>query len=543
MKKNNQSENNQEKNILPQEPLEQKMENTILFPEDSSLLSAEEEYIFEEETEPLPVELSFSASVIDSDATTKRKKWIRPLTVFLVLAFSTLLIIAASWFIGNNMNERLSSPLTIKDQKINIAEFSFMYHYVLRSNGIDIYKEGSHAILDAPGENNFPTQREYFLDLTARTLQTRNILYDDATSKGYYISEPDRQMAESYILWLNQKAAELEVSTEVFIKGYFGKYVTLDTVREVLSKQYFTENYEQNHKLDELKATDAQAEAAYQEAPFQYDEISYKVLRIMFESASPSFVETANLRAQEIVERVNGDETQFEAIASEYFTGTAKESLQQEDATLLQNMRFSQVENEEWRTWLFDSSRVRGDSQIFYDNQGFPIIFLFKERVRQTEPFRDIHMIYLNREENQDASTGFSSADILPVAQSMYDAISDERSISALINAYSDEILDRKISFFHDIAAYRGIYAETIDAWVFNSERKPGDKNILETENQVIVLYYVEASSNPEWFDKVNSYIRMNNYQEFLTEKALEYPFVFDQASLSFIVGDTENNP
>ena len=49
------------------------------------------------------------------------------------------------------------------------------------------------------------------------------------------------------------------------------------------------------------------------------------------------------------------------------------------------------------------------------------------------------------------------------------------------------------------------------------------------------VIFFISESSNPEWYDRVNSYIRMNNYQEFINSKAVDYMWEFHKEGLDQI--------
>lgn len=465
-----------------------------------------------------------------------KRKWTRPITFAAILLVLAIVVLVAGIFFSGVVEERVSTPLTVKGKKIAAAEFSFMYHYILRSNGVDIYQEGMNELLMEPGENEFETQREYFIDLTAKTIQKRNILYDDAIAGGYSIGDADRQMAESYVQWLQSKATEINVNIDIFISGYYGDYVTTDTIREVLSKQYFTENYESDVKLDELKATEEQAEAAYQQAPQQYDEISYRTLRIVFDSASESSVKTANIHAQEILDKIAGDETKFESVAAEYLTGTARENILKENSTLRSNIRYNQIQNATWQSWLFAAERKPGDGVIFQDENGFPILFCFSKRERQNEPYRDAYFIEIMKKSAENGESG-AQGEALTLAQNIYDSITDENSINNLTNTYGDEIFYGDIVFTHDEAVFRGSYEGAVDAWLFDPARSKGDKNILENETTVLVICYMGSSPNPEWFDKVNSFIRMNNYQDFLNEKIPEYPYKLNTRALTRVIG------
>ena len=58
---------------------------------------------------------------------------------------------------------------------------------------------------------------------------------------------------------------------------------------------------------------------------------------------------------------------------------------------------------------------------------------------------------------------------------------------------------------------------------------------MLQRETDVLILFYVEASPNPEWYDRVNSFIRMDNYQKFITEKLKDYAYTFHQDGLDYV--------
>ena len=489
-------------------------------------------------TDTNAIELNLESKTVEIENESKiEKKQIKPAFLISILALLTFVVIIGIILVRTNMPERLSIPLTVKNEDIYNPEFSFMYHYILRQNGIDIYREGEKIddILSAPGENNFPTQRDYFLDFTAQTIQVRNFLYDDAISKGFKISDADRKLAETYIDWIDGRAKELGVNRDVFIRAYFGKNVSENLIRDILTKQYFTENYEKGAKLTEMKATQEQAESIYQSARDQYDEISYHSLRIVYEETGQSFIDTAMKNAGKIVENIKRDPTKFQEVAAEYFVGDEKEKLLVKDSTLSSNVRYLEIENEEWRDWLFDPERETGDCRIFTDLQGFPIIFCFVERQRQTEPLREADIIMIYHEDSEAGVPGIPETDITAFSQHIFDAISNREAIANLTTAYSDEVLDRKMEFIYNDMIHPGEYEPEVNDWIFDPLREKGEKTILTLDRKMVLIYYSGASENPEWFDMVNSFIRMENYNVFLNEKKVEYPYVLHKNVLKYI--------
>ena len=148
----------------------------------------------------------------------------------LFVAFGIILvavIAALSFALDTGMNESFISPLTINGREISSGEFSFMYHYELLSEGVDLFAADTEKMLSSPylDDDSFPTYRDYFRYVTATDLQKIEILYDDATAQGYEIEKSHYDRANAYINWLKGKADELGVPLDTYIKGVFGSQV------------------------------------------------------------------------------------------------------------------------------------------------------------------------------------------------------------------------------------------------------------------------------------------------------------------------------
>ena len=270
------------------------------------------------------------------------------ITAVLIVAIVAML----SFFIDTGMDKSFRSPVTIHGRDIPSDEFSFMYHFELLSEGVDLFAASTVTMLSSPypDDDSFPTYRDYFRYLTAQDLQKMEILYDDATAKGYQIEPSHTDRANAYVDWLKSKANELGVPLDTYIKGVFGVQVDEQCIIRVLSKKYFTDDYAQDEKLAELSASEDQAEEAYNESPNIYDVVSYKLLRIHFEQRDPAFVETANLRAQQIIDAMDRDPSKFEKEAKKIFPkGAAANTLDQEDSTLVPDARYDDFTHTDFR--------------------------------------------------------------------------------------------------------------------------------------------------------------------------------------------------
>ncbi|MBR3464656.1 MAG: hypothetical protein IKH23_06250 [Clostridiales bacterium] len=454
------------------------------------------------------------------------------ITAVLIVAIVAML----SFFIDTGMDKSFRSPVTIHGRDIPSDEFSFMYHFELLSEGVDLFAASTVTMLSSPypDDDSFPTYRDYFRYLTAQDLQKMEILYDDATAKGYQIEPSHTDRANAYVDWLKSKANELGVPLDTYIKGVFGVQVDEQCIIRVLSKKYFTDDYAQDEKLAELSASEDQAEEAYNESPNIYDVVSYKLLRIHFEQRDPAFVETANLRAQQIIDAMDRDPSKFEKEAKKIFPkGAAANTLDQEDSTLVPDARYDDFTHTDFREWLFDDERKTGDSTIIPDEDGFPIILVFVQRHRMTSPMRSCYIMSVNSQTKEDQAPDLSGAQAL--AQKIFDYIDDSDSCSEIENVFNDNVLSGQLTIQQDDNIYFEKYSSTLAGWIFSDDRKFGDKTIIEEDGTFYVIYFLSESSNPEWYDRVNSYIRQNNYQDFLNSKAADYMWEFHKEGLDQI--------
>ena len=442
-----------------------------------------------------------------------------------------------TFFLDSGMDKSFISPLTIKDRDISSAEFSFMYHYELLSEGVDLFAADAEEKLSSPylDDENFANYREYFRFVTAQDLQKMEILYDDATSQGYNIEQPHYDRANAYINWLKGKADELGVPLDTYIKGVFGSQVDEQCIINTLAKKYFTEDYADGEKLIQLSASDEQAEEAYNQSRNIYDLVSYKILRMTFEQRDKSFVDTANLRCQKIIDAMDRDPSKFESCAAPYFSGVEKNTLEQKDSTLVPNCRYEDISHDDFRDWLFDEARKDGDSVILHDEDGFPIILVFVSRVRMSEQLRNCYIIAANVQTGEGDQIAPDIVATQALSQEIYDFIDDADSCNEVENLYNDYILAGQMSVIHDSQIYKAKYQAALADWIFAADRQLGDKTLIEVDGTFYVIYFISESPNPEWYDMVNSFLSMNNLQQFIQSKAGEYIWKFNNDGLAQI--------
>ena len=480
---------------------------------------------------PTEINLDKNEAAVDSD---KQKR--NTGLAFVILGVFLVVIIAAITFaLDTGMDKSFISPLNIHGRDISSGEFSFMYHYELLSEGVDLFAADTEQMLSSPyiDDDNFATYRDYFRYVTAQDLQKIEILYDDATANGFEIEKNHYDRAIAYVNWLKGKADELGVPLDTYIKGVFGSQVDEQCIINTLARKYFTEDYADGEKLMQLSATDDQAETAYNQSKNIYDLVSYKFIRMVYEQREESFINTANARAQKIIDAMNGDPSKFEECALPYFSGVAANTLKEPDSQLVPNCRYEDFSHSDIRDWLFDAERQSGDATIFPDDDGFPIIVVFVSRERMAEKLRNCYIITANVQSTDDSTPDIAATQAL--SQEIYDSIEDTDSCNEAENTYNDYILAGQLSVVHDTQIYQAKYSKVLAEWIFSPERQYGDKTLIEDNGTFYIIYFISESLNPEWYDMVNSFLSMNNYQQFIQAKAEEYTWKFNDDGLNQI--------
>ena len=87
----------------------------------------------------------------------------------------------------------------------------------------------------------------------------------------------------------------------------------------------------------------------------------------------------------------------------------------------------------------------------------------------------------------------------------------------------------------HDSQIYKAKYQSALAEWIFAEDRQLGDKTLIEIDGTFYVIYFISESPNPEWYDMVNSFLSMNNLQQFIQSKAGEYIWKFNNDGLAQI--------
>ena len=288
------------------------------------------------------------------------------------------------------------------------------------------------------------------------------------TMRSLTVSVDASHYAELRIIWTAfPSGLAMTVNTDTYIKGMFGSLVTKELILEVLSRKYFTEDYAYGAKLDRLRATKIRPKKRI---------FPHRINTMKFPTDScESFSSRRRTVLSAIAHLCPGNYREnrtgsgkFEWVASEYFSGDAKEKLMKPDSTLISNVRYNDVGDPEWRVWLFDPIRKPGDCIVYEDDDGFPILICFSSRQRQLEPLRNVRIFKVFREDPESGFPGIPEVDLVTTANIILHSVTDEASFQALEKTHAEDIAAGNMTSTHAIDIHRGKLDPELDSWIFN---------------------------------------------------------------------------
>ena len=82
-----------------------------------------------------PVKIDLEAK----PSSTVTKGSVKSVTFLVIASILVLAVVATSLFYKGGLSNKFESPLLVGGKPVDSAEFSFMYHYILIDNGVDIF--------------------------------------------------------------------------------------------------------------------------------------------------------------------------------------------------------------------------------------------------------------------------------------------------------------------------------------------------------------------------------------------------------------------
>ncbi len=456
-----------------------------------------------------------------------------------VIAGVFVLVAAALLVWNSGVLQRSAAAVTINGEKYTAGHVDYFYaqvkNNILNGGYASLYGVSSSTPLDQQvisdtakvllqlDDEGEITWGQYIRDYSVKQLTTVVAIANEAEANGMGADDHTEEEVAATMDEVAGYAKERGYSTKEYLKLVYGKFMTVDTFKDMVRLTDVASHY-QSHYSEELSYTTADLESYYQSNKNTFDVGSYEY--IYFKGTADSTTdadgntvaatdeenaaakELAAANANAALERYNNGE-KLEDIAKDYDNGTysSTETASNNGDTVT--------------SWVFDSSRQAGDSAVLESDSNCYLV-VFRSTGRQEYATRDArHILFKVNTSGLDSTSETYEAD-LQAAMAETKAKADdalaqwkageatEDSFAALANELSEDGGSNTNGGLYT-KIYKNQMVTEFNDWCFDESRQPGDTGIIYNENTGYHVMYFVGDDVPYWQVQVENALRSSD--------------------------------
>lgn len=444
-----------------------------------------------------------------------------------IIAALFVIVAVVCLVINSGVLQRNAKAVSINGEEFTAAELS--YYYNTAYNNVANSQYGAYMGLDtsAPLDTQMVSEtakmflgitseeemtwHEYFLDNAKTTMVQVKSLYNAAIEAGEDPNDDHvTEEIDATVELIGQYASQSGYSTKEYLRLVFGKNMTENLFRQIVSQTHVASHYE-SEQLAALTYDEAALEKYYSENKDLFDVAAYESLYFAGTPETKKDAEGNTIEATDeekaaakaaaaadaaaALERVQAGE-KLEDVAKDYesasYTSTESGSNTGSDTM----------------NWVFDAARVDGDSAVISGDPSATVV-VFHSVGRQDYNTIDVRHILVQvsaaEEEDEQALWDEAKAEAEQILADWKAGEATEESFGEMAHQLSDDGADHGL--YENV--YKGQMVEAFEDWCFDAARKVGDTGIVETPYGYHVMYFV-GENGPYWQTQVTN-VMMNN--------------------------------
>ena len=485
-----------------------------------------------------------------------------------------------------------SKVATVGDNKISSVEFSYYYrtiynfYYQYASQGYDLgfdatispdeqkYTADDETTTAAESEEseteegettsettttNYDTWNDFFIDTALNQIKNNYMLNAAAAKEGVKLEESDIKAVDDQIETMETTAKENGYTLNAYIKATYGSNLNSTLLREFLLKDALSQKYTE-YKQDEYAASYSNDKVLeeYNNNKTDYDYVDYRAQ--VFNVSDDQDAAATKALAEDFLAKATSSDA-FEAAADEIAIAdavkTAKESASESgeevdeevvaseytdaDNTLKEKTKYSDFySNQEIADWLFNTAKT-GDVKLFElktDDSitSYNVVFCVKAAYKDESSTVNVrHILFKFNEDNTDPTDEQKAV----AKQKAEEAYNEWKNGDMTEDSFAANATEK--SEYTGSAANGGLYEDVTEGqmvtafndWIFDSARKTGDTDIVETEYGYHVIYFVSKSDTPVWEQTIRDALAQDDYTEYLNEMSESAEYEIEENDLA----------
>lgn len=458
-------------------------------------------------------------------------------TIYGIIAAAFVIVAVVCLVINSGVLERNAKALSIDGEEYTAAEMSYYYKAAYNSVANSQYagymglntsapldtqvvNETAKMFLGLEGDEEM-TWHQYFLDSAKDSMVQVDRLYDAAINAG---EDPNDdhviEEIEATVELIGQYASQSGMSTKEYLRAVYGKNMTVDLFRQIMSKTHVASHFESEY-VAALTYDEAALEKFYSENKADFDVAAYESL---YFAGTPEVKKDAD---GNVIESTEEEKAAAKAAAAADAAAAAQrvkngEKLE-EVAKDYESASYTNTESgsntgSDTMNWVFDAARVDGDSTVISGDPSATVV-VFHSVGRQEYNTIDVRHILVQvdtsaldsasetYEADKQALWDEAKAEAEQILADWKAGEATEESFGEMAAQLSDDGADHGL--YENV--YKGQMVENFEDWCFDSARKVGDTGIVETPYGYHVMYFV-GENGPYWQTQVENAMINNDY-------------------------------
>ena len=473
----------------------------------------------------------------------KETKTLKKYTLTFVVSMVLIVALCLGIVVYNPINRRLDNraiALTVGENKLNTAmlnyflgdaissvqkeysdaygEYAFLYAGM---NGLDYYaslEDQKHP------EQTEKTWAQVFVEQAIADATNIYSLYDAAVKAGHKLTEDEETAILSNINTMSAYAIYYAYydNLDDYLQYIYGPTANKETYTEYLRVQQMAQSYSNAH-FDGLEYTDEDYREHEKKDYYLYSSYNFSAYEIVVSTYRQGGTKDENGNTVYSDDEIAKAQAAAKADADLFAAGTYKDTTEfdkaiagleinkenKEAASTLYTKQFggAAIAQEDIRKWLSDENRAVGDIGVFPQTTkdsdgketttGYTVI-MYHSCTDNTMKLVNVRHILLLVDTTTDADGNktfvvSSLEEAKTKANEILDTfnkgeVKDAEAFGKLAKEHSDDGSAKENGLIEEI--YPGMTVEDFDNWCFDTARKVGDTEIIQTEYGIHIMYF-----------------------------------------------------
>ncbi len=376
---------------------------------------------------------------------------------------------------------------------------------------------------------------DYFAESTKQTVGELLSLCEYAKANGIELTDEAKTSVDDTIKTIETNAALSGYSLEQYLLLAFGSGMKVKDVRACLELSALAE-LAYDAYIESLDYTDEELQAYYEANKEEFDGIDYLAYTIPAStftvygedgeatSETADDIAAAKAEAEKFAAATSVDEFKSLIVAhlNEYHADheghSELENDQTADEAYVRHAVADSLTDEELSTWAF--AAAVGDTRIEPNEDGdeFTVYFIAKTAYRDEEQNRDVRHILFSSSTYEDSTKADEIFAELEAAD-----FSDEKWNEFFEEYNEDPGSEDTMGVYEEVAI--GQRTNTFNAWLFDEDRKVGDRAVVETTNGWHIMEYLGLGEKLAWQTNANESKQSDDYTAMIEEQEKSITF------------------